>query len=195
MYIDKNDAQILNIYVHGSRVYGTNTEQSDYDYIVVVEDSIYKQDSIHYNNEDYNIFSKSQWDNLAQDNDCDFIECIYLPSNLKIKETYIPEYNIQKELIRKNFSAKASNSWVKCKKKLTVEKDYAPYIGKKSLWHSLRLLDFGIQILSHGSIIDYTSMNSYYTDIMNASTNDWLYFKEKYQPIYNSYKSKFRSFD
>ena len=29
------DNNVLNVYLYGSRVYGTNSEQSDYDYVVV----------------------------------------------------------------------------------------------------------------------------------------------------------------
>ncbi len=84
---------------------------------------------------------------------------------------------------------------MKCKKKLTVEKDYNPYIGKKSLWHSFRILMFGIQMLETGKIYDYSCANFLYDEIVNNPENDWNYYKEKYQKLYNSYKSKFRSFD
>ena len=33
--------EILNIYLHGSRVYKTNTDSSDYDFIIVIEDEYY----------------------------------------------------------------------------------------------------------------------------------------------------------
>jgi hypothetical protein len=101
------------------------------------------------------------------------------------------EFEIDYDKIREEFSRIASNSWVKCKKKLIIEKDYNPYIAKKSLFHSLRILMFGIQIMKLGKIVDFSEANIYYKDIMD-SPNDWEYLKEKYQPIYNKLKSEFR---
>lgn len=186
---------ILNIYLHGSQVYGTATEKSDYDYIVILEDNTPEPNLITYfpnQKVELIFYSKSEWVRRAQENDCDFLECYFLPEDKKIKETFIPEFKLVKEKIRSNFSAKASNSWVKCKKKLTVEKDYNPYIGKKSLWHSLRLIRFGIQILKYGKITDYSELNYLYKEIAFNESNDWEYYKSKYQPLYNSYKTEFR---
>lgn len=199
------ETTVLNVYLHGSRVYGTATQESDYDYIVVVDPAFwviprcgielasalpnnYKEDQP----ADVQIYNKEDWDKMAQENNCDFLECICQPDSLKLKETYVPDFILSKEKIRCNFSAKASNSWVKCKKKLTVEKDYSPYIGKKSLWHSLRLVRFGIQLLKHGKIVDYSELNPMYKEIVFNESNDWEYYKAKYQPIYNSYKTEFR---
>jgi hypothetical protein len=81
---------------------------------------------------------------------------------------------------------------VKCKKKLTVTEDFAPRIGKKSLWHALRILDFGTQILQHGKIINFQSMNHLYDEIVNNPCDDWEFYKHKYQPIYNALRSAFR---
>ena len=80
---------------------------------------------------------------------------------------------------------------MKAKKKLIVEKDYDPYIGKKSLFHSLRIILFGIQIAQYGKIINYEEANIYY-DIVKSEIIEWEYFKKKYQPIYNNLKTEFR---
>lgn len=189
-----NNDNVLNIYAHGSRVYKTNTTLSDYDYILIVNKPL-KESNFSYENEDFVVFTKQEWEEMALDNNCDFLECIFLEDNFKLKETFIPKYTLDFNKIRGNFSKKASNSFVKCKKKLEVEKDFNPYIAKKSLFHSLRLLQFGIQILKYGKITDYSCCNNLFTEIMNEKSNDWKVFKEKYQKIYNKYKSEFRAFD
>lgn len=183
---------VLALYLHGSRVYGCNTDNSDWDVIAVVNDDVNVKEQITVQNIDITIFKKSQWEKMAEENDCDFLECYFLDKKFKYVEDYVPQFKLDISKIRSNFSQKASNSFVKCKKKLTVEKDYAPYIGKKSLFHSFRLLQFGIQILEKGKIVDYTSANDMYNDIVNSETNDWNYFKAKYQQPYNHLKSQFR---
>ncbi len=183
--------KILNKYPYGSRVYGTNTELSDFDCIMVCEEDIPMPIQYTENNTDFTIYSKKMWDKLAQDNAVVFMECFFLDNSMK-EETYVPDFSIVDEKIRSSFSRVASNSWVKCKKKLTVEKDFAPRIGKKSLWHSLRIIMFGTQILTFGKIINYQEANSFYDEIVNNPSNNWKEYKEKYQPIYNSLKTKFR---
>lgn len=184
--------KVIAAYFHGSRVYGCNTPDSDYDLILVINVESIDTDYINCENYDMSLYTKGQWDIMAQENDCDFMECIFLRNDFKLKEEYVPAYTIDVNKIRSNFSKKASNSFVKCKKKLTISKDYAPYIGKKSLFHSFRLLQFGIQILKEGRIIDYGSANSLYQEIVENDSNDWNYFKETYQQKYNQYKSEFR---
>lgn len=188
------DDDVLNIYVHGSHVYGTATEHSDIDYILVVNDlnkfiEENKQQKI--GNDDYNFVSKDNWIKQADINSIDFIECHFLPANLIIKETFKPDFKLDPIKIRNYFSKHASNSWAKAYKKLTVEKDFAPYIGKKSLWHSLRIYMFGINLLETGKL-DYTLANHLFDDIVNNDRVDWQYFKDKYQPLRNELKSKFK---
>lgn len=191
----KNNLDVLNIYMYGSRVYGVATEISDYDFVMIVKDEVYTTDKYSDGNCDFNIYSKSQWIEMAKENNLTFCECYFLPNEFKIKEEFIPEFNINTTKLRASFSSIASNSWVKCKKKLIIEKDFAPYIGKKSIWHSFRILMFGIQILSKGRIYDYTEANFLYDEIINNENNDWNFYKFKYQEKYNHYKSEFRKFD
>ena len=185
----------LNIYHYGSFVYGTFKEGvSDKDYIVIVPDEYKDFDLAQFeqNNNQYSIYTKSTWQHKLDNNDVDAIETYFLPEKYKVKETECFKANINPEKIRENFSRVASNSFVKCKKKLTVEKDYNPRVGKKSLWHSLRIIDFGTQILKTGRIYNYESMNHLHDDIVNSQRNDWEFFKEKYQSIYNAMKTNFR---
>ena len=87
-------------------------------------------------------------------------------------------------------SQKANHSFVKAKKKIEVEKDY--YVGWKSLFHSLRILVFGIQIAKEGCISDYSAANDYWHEIREANQYDWSYFKSKYQPEHNRLATEFR---
>jgi hypothetical protein len=190
--------QSLNIYHYGSFVYETfNKSQSDYDYIVIMPDAFNNLDKKQFenNNNQYSFYTKSTWQKKLDNNDVDAMEIYFLPPKCIVKETVYFHTYIVPEKIRNNFSRVSSNSFVKCKKKLEVKDSFNPRIAKKSLWHSLRIVDFGIQILSKGKIENYQNLNYLYDEIVNAKTNDWKYFKEKYQPIYNSLKSQFRLFD
>jgi hypothetical protein len=184
----------LNIYEYGSVIYGTYIEgKSDKDYIVIVPDKYnINTDQVEYNNCHYNIFHASKWQEKLNNNEVDAIEIFFMPKKHVIKETVVFTTQIIPYKIREQFSRTASNSWVKCKKKLIIEDSFNPRVGKKSLWHSLRIIDFGKQILLTGSIYNYSSMNHLYKEIVEFVNNDWKYYQDKYQPIYNKMKTEFR---
>ena len=184
----------LNIYEYGSVVYGTYIDgKSDKDYIVIVpDDYAINTDQVEYENCHYNIFHAATWQKKLNNNEVDAIEVYFMPKKHVIKETVVFTTQIISSKIREQFSRTASNSWVKCKKKLIVEDSFNPRVGKKSLWHSLRIIDFGTQILLTGSIYNYSSMNHLYKEIVECVNNDWKYYQDKYQPIYNKMKTEFR---
>ena len=187
--------QAVNLYPYGSMVYGTYEEgKSDRDYIAIVPVYMQELDGQQWEcgDEQYSIYSVTTWREKLNRHDIDALECYFLPNWLVIKELVHFELDIKTALIRQSISGTASNSWVKCKKKLTVMKDLAPRVGKKSLWHALRILDFGTQLMMHKRIVDYASCNSYHDEIVNCPIDDWSYYKEKYQPIYNAAKSQFK---
>lgn len=101
------------------------------------------------------------------------------------------EFNLDKSLLRSSLSAKASNSFVKAKKKIEVAKEF--YIGKKSLFHSLRILTFGIEIAKVGRIDSFSAANHYYAEIMSMPDEpDWSPYKIRFQPVYNELCTEFR---
>lgn len=175
----------LRVYKHGSHVYGTNHEFSDDDYIIVVPD--WEKDGLFRSfivPEDTHVIPKSVFIEKLKDHDIDALECYFQD------EFQIFPFELDLKKLRHSISSTASNSYVKAKKKLIKERDY--YIGKKSLWHSLRILNFGIQIAEAGRIYDYGAMNFLYNEIVNNESNDWDYFDKRYKVIYNKLKSKFK---
>lgn len=183
---------IINQYQYGSRVYETHSVYSDYDYIFVVEGNkgiITQQD---FSNCNVTIYDISAFENAIEQHEISVLECLFLPLKFIKKHNMDFKFKVDIEKLRHSISSKSSNSWVKAKKKFEVEKDFNPYIAKKSLFHSLRILMFGIQIAKYGKIINYSEANDYWKEIKNIKSNNWEYYKNKYQPTYNSLKSEFK---
>lgn len=187
-YIEKDNIEepIIRLYKYGSSVYGTENENSDLDYIVVVE----SDDDLYYNvnkdNTNFTVYSENRFIMEIENHSIHILECIFQDDN----DPYLKYFILDRDKLRRAVSSVASNSFVKCKKKLA---DGEYYIGKKSLFHSLRILIYGIQIGYYGKIVDYKDSSRFYFEIMSADTNDWNYFKDKYQPIYNYLKSTFKT--
>ena len=187
----------LNVYQYGSRVYGTHNDNSDYDMIVVVPEikPVFDGDkSINMRTAgvDYTIYGIKEFQDLINEHEISALECLFLSTDKVVKDTHKFDFTLDLSKLRHSLSTKSSNSWVKAKKKLTVKKDFDRGIALKSLFHSLRIPIFGIQIAKHGKIVDYTSANHFYQQMLLYSRSDWEFYKNKYQPIYNSIMSEFR---
>lgn len=182
---DNVDERILRVYSYGSRVYGCNTEDSDYDYVIIVESN----EDLYYNVEKINVnitvYSESEFIRRIRNHHITALECIFQEKD----DPYLQYFELDKSQLRRSFSATASNSFVKCKKKLK-QGDY--YIGKKSLFHSIRILGYGTQIALAGRIVDYSAYNSFHKIIMGMTTNEWSDYEKLFKPIFNHKKSEFR---
>lgn len=184
------DDNVIALYDYGSTVYGTRNEQSDIDVIMVVQD-LSQQDTQHILEKymDVNLFSKEQFQEQINLHEITPLECIFLPDKF-IWKKHEWKFNLSLPQLRTAISAKSSNSWVKAKKKFIVEKDFNPYIGKKSAWHTLRILDFGTQIAKEGKITDFSQTNALLTEILNCQS--WEEIDSRFRKLYNEKSSNFK---
>lgn len=174
---------IINSYQYGSYVYGTNDEHSDRDLIIIDEQ---KDDEFQVDNITY--YSINGFQKLLDAHDVCAVECFFLPDNKK-SETYKFNFQLDKTKLRKSFSSVSSNSWVKAKKKIDIHKEY--HIGMKSLFHSLRILEFGICLAEYGCI-KYNCSNDLWVKIKEQNFNNWGQYKDYWKEIYNGLKTDFR---
>ena len=163
----KHPSHIKNIYVFGSRVYGTTSFNSDWDFIMIANNPVSNQE-IRSGDFNIHIVVPDEFEKMLKAHHPGAIECFYAPDEFRILENIKFNWNPSIPSLRHSFSHTSSNSWVKCKKKLE-QGDY--YIGIKSLFHSLRIPMFGIQIAKYGKIVDFSCANKIYDSIFNR--NDW----------------------
>lgn len=194
--INLDEKLIFNIYWYGSHIYGTNNDNSDYDFMVVIDDRL----------EAFNDRELKTYDNLINVhletyskfqehlNDMKFkeLEIYFLPEEYVLQSKKSFKYKLDLSKLRKEISSKSNNSWAKAHKKLELNYE-DDYIGLKSLFHSLRILDFGEQIATN-NCIDFSSVSHLYFDIINHYNNGyrWQELKDLFQPIYNSMATKFK---
>ena len=184
-----DDSNVINAYCYGSRVYGTATKFSDYDYIFVVK----KRDNEQFSDRliNINFFTDESHQQRLDEHEISALECQFLSPEFILKETKKYKFNLDVAKLRHSLSRKSSNSWVKCKKKLTVEKDYDLNLGRKSMFHSFRIMNYGIQIATLGKIVKYNDANNIYHSIMEHYNWDVLF--ETFKKDYNEWCSKFKS--
>lgn len=200
------DKHIICSFPYGSATYGIKpTEYSDVDIVAIVDDSV---DFSAYYNEIYEektsrdgieidtqYIKESNFIKMVKNHHIIALESMWLPKEMIYGEyKYAQYFDLDLWKLRQTISSIVSNAWAKCHKKLTVEKDYDFYRGLKSLFHCLRLLDFGIQIATEGKIVNYASANHYWIDLWEKDivpSHKWEDYKAKYQPELNRLKSEF----
>lgn len=180
--------RIKAIFLFGSRVYQTHNQFSDYDFYVIANTS-YSDIEIKEDNYNIHINSPDVFLKRLKSHHPGAIECFYSPKNTKVIYNFdMSDFTLNEITLRHAFAHYASNSWVKAKKKLE-QGDYN--IGIKSLFHSLRILDFGIQLAKFDNIEDFTSSNHIYEKLCNKHWS-WAELNEEFKPLRNKLSTEFR---
>lgn len=182
-------------YMYGSRVYGTFQHDSDWDYLGIKESAnsgkVYFQANINFRE-----MSREHFQSLVDRHNIFALECLFAPERFVISKPQIPwNFELDLKKLRTSVSGKANHSWVKAKKKMVSPYEWADneFIrGKKSLFHSFRILHFGIQIAQHGCIIDYCEANDIFEDIITNPSKDWDDYYKQWKKYHNQLFSEFR---
>ena len=189
-----NPVLVNNIYQYGSRVYNTVTPDSDYD-IIMVSEYYEGKTELEAERLSCTLYGVSEFVKLIDEHEISALECLWLPESKVLKSKINFPFQLSLPQLRKSISTKSSHSFVKAKKKLTVEKDYNLYVGLKSLFHAFRIVLFGTQIAEHGKIVDYEIAEPYHRTIVSGEilhNNNWEDIKELFKPKYNDLMTEFR---
>lgn len=203
------DLKVHGYFSYGSAVYQNKTPD-DLDFIVVSDkphDQVEIQiDGIDFQFSFYTVdefISKLDMHNIA------IIECYFLKDTNApslcyvyddVVQTIFDNFKFDILKLRSSISQISSNSYVKAKKKVVLEKDFDLQVGLKSLWHSFRMVQFGIDICKTQSI-NFNGVNDLYDEIItdfktfenyDNSNEFWQFIHKKYKPMHNEIMSMFR---
>lgn len=182
------------VYPYGSRVYQTITPESDYDYYALREGA--ETGELIQNQINLVLMSPAHFQKLLNEHHIAALECYFLPPKEVLKPPTTPfDFKLSLPTLRHSVSTKANHAFVKAKKKFVAPYDWAIdeiRRGKKSLFHSFRILKFGIQIAKDGQISDYQAANAYFEEIMQNDSLLWEDYQKRWQPEYNKLATEFR---
>lgn len=190
--VEKED--ILGIYRYGSFLYGTANEDSDLDYIIVLKDNsaIFEEKEyiqIESKTLDLHILSKSYYIKILEEHNIMALEMYFQEDPIMKCKV---DFKVDLPKLRQSISSIVSHSWVKSKKKMELP-DEDSYIGLKSLFHSFRILNFGISIAKYNRI-NYRSERLFWEDLLMEWEIDksWDFYFTKYKKVHNSLNTEFR---
>lgn len=174
---------------YGSRVYGTEKSWSDHDFIAIVPENRRVDTGTEYRRGDTDIHIYNRWD-FRKQLEKHRIHCLeaYFHPDGEVPKHF--QLALDLNVLHDSISQKSLHSFVRAKQKMRKEGNID--LGRKSLFHSLRILDFGIQVAKEGRIVDYSSMNEVWVDMESSPLYNWDCFKERYNDRFKELKSKFR---
>lgn len=188
------DSNNLRIVVFGSRLYGTNKDNSDWDLLIIqkIKRPI-KDINIH-------CFTIDEYKLSIINGDIVALETYFAPKEFVLKDEWYETdllLTLNKESFRRNISILSENSFVKCKKKLIVVGDYDLDTAIKSMFHSFRILAFAKQVLLYNEITDFQAMNWLYKELVFLSydlgrNKLWELIDDRYRGLYNKTRSEFK---
>ena len=188
-----DDNEIVNVYPYGSRVYGTATEYSDHDYLIVYKSAMLPNGAFRNNaisSEDRKIqgvcYSRSGFQDALNNYEIGAVECMFLPDEMVLRKKWPFKFSKwdNKEMIRKIIT-KASDSWHNAKMRLS---DDDLHTSKKGIFHAFRILMFGLQLKEHNKIVDFTVANHLKDEIME----DDDFNLKKWMPLRDELMAKLR---
>lgn len=146
---------ITNIYLVGSRLYGTHNNSSDYDFLVVTRNTQGK--SINHPVVNATVFSMEKFQKALNDNKILVLEAYFSPKEFRIKEELSFSFEKDLDALRKNGYKTVTETLEIAKKN---SRNY--YICRNKLFHAYRVLDFMNQIIDEDRIISFSSSNELY---------------------------------
>ena len=181
-------SRVFNVTIFGSQVYGNTNKDSDWDIIMVANNSV---EAIEIKNGLFNIhiYTPDKFNSDLEWHRINNLECIFAPDWAKLKETIKYDFKLNLSKLRHATSHISSNSWVKCKKKLELTDEY--HTGVKSLFHSLRIPMFATQIAISGRITDFSCANFIWNKIKSKRWT-WEELDGEFRELRNQVLSDFR---
>jgi predicted nucleotidyltransferase len=178
----------ISAYVYGSRIYGTYTDESDWDISLIAKNSV---ESIEIKSDKYNIhiYTLDRWIKDLEWHNPKCLECHFAPENAILLEEHRHKLILELPKLRHAISHTSSNSWVKARKKIESG-EYK--IGIKSLFHSIRIPMFGSQIAKNSRIDDFSCANKLWKDLCSEEW-DWESLDKEYHQMRNNVMSNFRN--
>lgn len=179
--------QVVYCVIFGSITYGTSHNDSDIDLIIVLADnyphiptdtiSIHEE---HIGHMDITYYSVKSFQQDLINNEVKAVESIFIPEQFIIigdQKHFQNHFIVNPHAIRHTFGKVCRNAWNKGVKKLTRETEHHEHNrGKKSLYHSIRLFHFALQLYETKKIIFTTSemkeINKFYFEIKDKKTSE-----------------------
>jgi len=192
--LDINSVQTMHI--QGSRLYGVESVESDWDISIVstdIEGFEFTEANVDGYEFDIKLYSQEALQDSIDLQKMREIEFVNHPSNVILIENKTFTHNLDVDKLISQAKYESDDLWERGRVVLeTGSRD--PYIAHKNFWHSFRFLIFAEQILENGSIVDFTAANYLYESFINSKQTDYSYFNTTFSQLREAMKLKLNTY-
>eukprot|EP01126_Amoeba_proteus_P066001 TRINITY_DN9480_c0_g1_i4.p2 TRINITY_DN9480_c0_g1~~TRINITY_DN9480_c0_g1_i4.p2 ORF type:complete len:217 (-),score=52.39 TRINITY_DN9480_c0_g1_i4:1060-1665(-) len=186
LHLDEND--LVMVTQIGSRVYGTTTDISDWDFVSVVVDGFFQKYNLSKKNSmrDNGYISTTLTEVTDWKKDLDMhkpsaVISHYTPPQFVWKDTLDLEFKLSLPKLKTMFVSQSASRWQKAKTVHFAGRDYIKM--RKWLVHAFRWLLLAKQLVLDPQLkyLDFTCGNLLYYEIISDQSEDWNHFEEVYK--------------
>jgi hypothetical protein len=179
--LGREGGEIHSVYRAGSRVYGTATEASDEDFVVVLARRDARQDLVFRDSVNIVLHGVDSFQKALADQSVFALECFFLPKEHRLKAPQQPfAYKLDRNKLAESASSRSASDFKKAARTFAEE----PLPAKKKLFHALRVPMFALQIARSGKITDYGEATPLWREIQADESEDWDAFAGRvYGPL------------
>lgn len=190
--ISKSSMQFVSL--QGSRVYGVNIQDSDWD-ITIVSNEISGYRFIEFYidgfNYDINAYSPEEFKARLERHEMKELEILSYPKEFVLIESVKFNTEINRTQLINMVIKESDELWYRAKSKLDSKTDV--YQALKTIWHSIRFLIFAEQILRYGSIEKIKAANVLRDPIVNSKQKSFDYFNNLFGELREKMKNELNS--
>lgn len=169
--------RVKNIIGFGSQVYGTNSEESDHDFMAICA-SMNEHREIKTDDLNIHVVTPEFFQKGIELYKMTHLECLFAPEHFVLLGSWNKPFKINNEKLVMINKYKSFESWALAKERMERGDIHR---GRKSAFHALRILDFCVQIENNGKIVDFSSCNFMWDQL--SSMNSWEEIKENFFPL------------
>jgi predicted nucleotidyltransferase len=152
----ENKDLILNVYIFGSRLYGYATNQSDWDFVIIVDGEYFAGPKlIEKGLLNLNLYHRDYFQFLMDENVIWIIMFTWIPNEFVWQRKLNFSWKLRKNCVNKMISLDVQHNFSKAKRLWKNPKTML--VAKKNLLHCKRWIEYGKQIGEKGIIFDFSA--------------------------------------
>lgn len=183
-----NPDDVLNVYLMGSRLWGTASDESDYDFVIVMKDTYNVSNGeilISVEGVDAYVCNLVTFDEGLVDHILIHLVALCVPTIFVWLQRHHFSFSFSEHFslaqLRDTVSSEGLRTWRKAKKKFKDE--LKPDHSRKLIIHCLRELLLGIELASTRTILHFGAANHLFEEMKRETSEEWQFYKRKYKPI------------
>lgn len=172
---------IYAIYPFGSRIIGNSSDDSDWDYFLILDKKV-NQSIVNVNKVSFIIYSKEEFQQKLDEYDPWVIQSYMLPSSQIILNPPTPwKFKLNKDELIKRFVDKMDFCFKKAEKNI---REGNLRRGQKNIFYPIHIAFLGFQLLKYDKIVTIGGANKFSDYIYSMTNTNWNDYEIIYKPIY-----------